>query len=254
MTRRPRSPIRPTAPPRTTARPASARTAPPPPLADDPPAARAARRDALAAVLGCPPTAIPDDTVRRLETLLDLLARWTRRINLVAPSTLTGPDRGWARHVLDSAQLHPLMPGTARRLVDLGSGAGFPGLVLAILGAPDAHLVESDRRKAAFLREAARATHTAVTLHAARLESVAPLAGDVVTARALAPLPDLLPLVLRHRAPDGLALLPKGRDVETELTACRDQWIMRLSSQPARGDPAGRILVIREIHRVATPR
>ncbi len=194
------------------------------------------------------------EIVTRLETLLDLLARWTRRINLVAPSTLAGADRGWERHVLDSAQLFPLIPADARRLVDLGSGAGFPGLVLAILGAPDPHLIESDQRKAAFLREAARTTGTPVTVHAARLESVDPLGGDVVTARALAPLADLLPLVLRHRAPDGLALLPKGRDVETELTACRDQWIMRQSSRPAQGDPAGRILIIREIRRVATAR
>jgi len=224
------------------------------PLAGDPPAAREDRRHALATILGRPVETVSLETVTRLETLLDLLARWTRRINLVAPSTLAEPDRGWARHVLDSAQLAPLIPARARRLVDLGSGAGFPGLVLAILGAPDPHLIESDQRKAAFLREAARATGTTVTVHAARLESVAPLGGDVITARALAPLADLLPLVLRHRTPDGLALLPKGRDVETELTACRDQWIMRLSSRPAQGDPAGRILVIQEIRRVATAR
>jgi len=221
-------------------------------LAEDPPSARQARRESLAEVLAQPVGSVSLETVCRLERLLDHLARWTRRINLVAPSTLADTDRGWTRHVLDSAQLWPLLPPDARRLVDLGSGAGFPGLVLAILGAPDPHLVESDQRKAVFLREAARTTGTTVTVHATRIESLAPLNGDVVTARALAPLPHLLPLVVRHLASGGRALLPKGREVETELTACQDQWIMRLSRSPARGDPAGRLLVLQEIRRVAS--
>ncbi|WP_299442815.1 16S rRNA (guanine(527)-N(7))-methyltransferase RsmG [uncultured Rhodospira sp.] len=214
------------------------------------------RRASLAAVLDRPPESIADDTLDRLVTLLERLAHWTRRINLVGPSTL--PD-AWARHVLDSAALVPLIPPGTRRLADLGSGAGFPGLVLAILGAsdvhlPEVHLVESDQRKAAFLREAARATATPVTIHATRIEALAPLGADVVTARALAPLPDLLPLVVRHLGADGVALLPKGREVESELTACADRWIMRVEPHaapvPVHADPAGRVLILREIRRV----
>ncbi|KAA5606249.1 hypothetical protein F1188_07460 [Roseospira marina] len=241
-----------------------------------------ARRAGLAAVLGRSPETIPETALDRLTTLLELLETWTRRINLVGPATV--PD-AWARHVLDSARLVPLIPPGTTRLADLGSGAGFPGLVLAILGASDGvsdgapldvHLVESDQRKVAFLREAARVTDTPVTLHAQRIEAVAPLEAAVVTARALAPLPDLLPLVTRHLTPEGVALLPKGRTAADELTACADQWIMRVdrcprsvppeSSAPsspsaaasnAAGNEAadetlgsGPILILREIRRV----
>src|SRR5687767_1366639 len=125
------------------------------------------------------------ETLNRLAVHLDLLRRWQRAINLVGRSTLADP---WRRHVLDSAQLYPHLAGQAGPVVDLGSGAGFPGLVLAILGAPDVHLIESDQRKAQFLREAARVTGTPVMVHARRIEDVAPFPASVVTARALAPL------------------------------------------------------------------
>ncbi len=218
------------------------------------------RRASLAAVLGVSTGAVSDEILARLQAVLEVLATWTRRINLVGASTL--PD-AWSRHVLDSARLWPNHPDTARRLADLGSGAGFPGLVLAILGAPDVHLVEADQRKAAFLREAARVSGTPVTVHAARIESLPSLSADVVTARALAPLPVLLPLVVRHLAPDGVALLPKGRDAARELTACADQWIMRVQTvqtvpvgtvdQAADPGPPGHLLVLREIRRVPSP-
>jgi len=209
---------------------------------------------------------IPEGALARLTTLVELLATWTQRINLVGPSTV---PEAWSRHVLESAALMPLIPPGAQRLADLGSGAGFPGLVLAILGAPDVQLVESDQRKAAFLREAARVTETRVTIHAHRIEVLDSLAADVVCARALAPLPDLLPLVIRHLASDGVALLPKGRTASDELTACADQWIMRTELCPvpamlvtstagASDDRAGGeagpgpILILREIRRVAS--
>jgi len=225
-----------------------------------------ARRDGLAAVLGVSVEQIPEDTLARLTTLVERLATWTQRINLVGPSTV---PEAWSRHVLDSAALMPLIPPGAQRLADLGSGAGFPGLVLAILGAPDVQLVESDQRKAAFLREAARVTETRVTIHAHRIEVLDPLAADVVCARALAPLPDLLPLVARHLTPDGVALLPKGRTASDELTACADQWIMRIQHCPVPamrvpstagasddraggGASPGPILILREIRRVAS--
>ena len=124
------------------------------------------------------------ETLERLTIYADLLVKWQAKINLVGPETLADL---WSRHMLDSAQLFPLIRPDAKRLVDLGSGAGFPGLVLGVMGAPDVHLVESDARKCAFLREAARLTGTTVTIHNKRIEQVAPLGADVVTARALAP-------------------------------------------------------------------
>src|SRR5690349_9665552 len=150
------------------------------------------------------------ETLDRLAAYLDLLRRWQRTINLVGAGTLHNP---WRRHILDSAQLVHLLPEGARRLVDLGSGAGLPGLILAIMGVPEVHLIESDRRKAAFLREAARATATPVTVHACRLQAAPPLAADVVTARALAPLPQLLPLAARFATPATSNLFLKGRQV-----------------------------------------
>ena len=114
-------------------------------------------------------------------------------------------------------------------MVDLGSGAGLPGIVLAVLGAPDVHLIESDQRKAAFLREAARACGATVTVHAQRSEAVAPLAADVVTARALAPLPDLLELAWRHVHGGTTCLFLKGRGAESELTLAREDWTMRVA-------------------------
>src|SRR5215469_10920571 len=105
------------------------------------------------------------ETLARLETYVQLLMAWNRRINLVGPRTLRDV---WRRHILDSGQLLALMPPKARVLVDLGSGAGLPGLILAILGVPEVHLLESDGRKCAFLREAARVTEATVTVHAQR--------------------------------------------------------------------------------------
>lgn len=184
------------------------------------------------------------ETLDRLQTYLELLSRWQKRINLVGPSTLEDP---WRRHILDCGQLWRLWPNGARRLVDLGSGAGLPGIVLAVMGAPEVHLIESDQRKAAFLREAARACGVTVTVHAGRSESVAPLAADVVTARALAPLPDLLELALRHMQAGTTCLFLKGRTAESELTLARESWTMRAAMVGSLSDPEGQILLISEI-------
>lgn len=186
------------------------------------------------------------ETIQRLEAYLDLLARWQGTVNLVGGSTLADP---WRRHILDSGQLWRFWPDGARRLVDLGSGAGLPGLVLAILGAPETHLVESDRRKAAFLREAARATGTEVTVHACRIEAVPALDADVVTARALAPLAGLIAMAERFIAPATLCLFPKGRDAAAELAEARRHWRMVAEIHPSRTDPEARILALREVSR-----
>ncbi|TAN54913.1 MAG: 16S rRNA (guanine(527)-N(7))-methyltransferase RsmG [Magnetospirillum sp.] len=186
------------------------------------------------------------ETLRRLAAYAELLVKWQARINLVGLETI--PDL-WSRHILDSAQLFPLIPSTARRLVDLGSGAGFPGLVLAVMGAPDVHLVESDARKCAFLREAARVTGTMVTVLNKRAEQIPPLNADVVTARALAPLAKLLDWAAPHLAPGGQCLFLKGRGADDELTATAKEWNIAVDRVPSLTDPAGLVLQLREVCR-----
>lgn len=186
------------------------------------------------------------ETAARLAAYLALLAQWSERINLVGRDTLADP---WRRHILDSAQLLPLVPRTAQSLVDLGSGAGFPGLVLAILGVPGIELVEADSRKSAFLREAARVTGTNVTIRAARIEALARRPFDVVTARGLAPLDRLLPLACRFLGPDSLCLFLKGARAAEELTRARQAWTMRSASIASRSDPRGVVLQLRQVVR-----
>lgn len=186
------------------------------------------------------------ETTERLEVYLDLLIRWQATINLVGPGTLVDP---WRRHILDCGQLWKLWPAGARRLVDLGSGAGLPGLVLAILGAPETHLVESDRRKAAFLREAARATGADVTVHACRSEATPPFLADVLTARALAPLGQLLAMAERFVAEGTVCLFPKGRSALVELTEAQRSWKMDVEICPSLSDPGASLLVLRQIRR-----
>ena len=185
-------------------------------------------------------TGVSRETMDRLERYAEALIRWQARINLVAPATL--PDL-WRRHMLDSAQLLPLVPSGARRLIDLGSGAGFPGLVLAILGVPEVHLVEADSRKCAFLREAARlAGATNVTIHNRRIESMPAEAFEVVTARALAPLPELLKLASRFAGPGTVYLFPKGRGLAEELITAPETATMRAERIASRTDPGAAIL------------
>lgn len=188
-----------------------------------------------------------DDDIRdRLAAWLELLARWQRRINLVAASTLADP---WRRHILDSAQLVPLLPTGAAEIVDLGSGAGFPGLVVAIAGRRPVRLVEADARKCAFLAEAARVTGAEAVVDNRRIEAVAAASADVVTARALAPLPVLLPLAARILRPAGIALLLKGATVAAELTAVEKTWTMRATHIASSSEPSGVILKIERLRR-----
>jgi 16S rRNA (guanine527-N7)-methyltransferase len=185
-------------------------------------------------------TGVSRETLDRLRRYAETLTRWQAKINLVAPATL--PDL-WRRHMLDSAQLMPLLPPGARRLIDLGSGAGFPGLVLAVLGAPEMHLVEADSRKCAFLREAARLTEVrAVTIHNRRIESLPAEPYDVVMARALAPLPELLKLARGFAGPGTVYLFPKGQGVAEELIKAPETATMRLQRIPSRTQPGAEIL------------
>jgi 16S rRNA (guanine527-N7)-methyltransferase len=185
------------------------------------------------------------EIAERLATYLDLLAKWNAKINLVGPNTLDDP---WRRHILDSAQLKKHIPDQAV-LVDLGSGAGLPGMILAILGLAQAHLIESDARKCAFLREAARITETPVTIHNTRIEAAPVIAADVVTARALASLDVLIPMAVRFLKPGGRAVFLKGARWAEELTDAQKSWHMEVSEALSLTDPAARILILEQLSR-----
>jgi len=186
-------------------------------------------------------TGIDGATTDRLAAYLDLLGHWQRRINLVGASTLADP---WRRHMLDSAQLAPLLPPGSASVVDLGSGAGFPGLVLAIVSAADVRLVDSDARKCAFLREAARITGTRAEIDNRRMDALPPAIADVVVARACAPLSALLPVAAHILRPGGRCLFLKGRTLDVELTAAEKAWTLSTTCIGSRSDPAGAILTI----------
>lgn len=193
------------------------------------------------------------ETMERLATYAELLKKWNPAINLVSRGSLTDL---WRRHFLDSAQLADLMP--IRRpitILDMGSGAGLPGLVLAILGLEPGrqwtvHLVESDSRKATFLATVARETDLPIEVHNKRLENLPSLACDVVTARALAPLDKLVDYAVPFLKPDGQCLFLKGEGAEDELTAAGKTWTMSADRLPSRSGPTGVVLRLREISRV----
>lgn len=190
-------------------------------------------------------TGVSRETLGLLVAYVDLLRRWQEKINLVGAATL---DHLWHRHMLDSAQLLALLPAKAQTLVDLGSGGGFPGMVLSIMGVPEVHLVESNQRKATFLREAARVSGGKVIVHATRIEALRPFPADVVTARALAPLPRLVAYAAPFVATGGICVFPRGRGVEKELTKVDEIWKMRLVRIPSRTDPYATILRIGAPH------
>jgi 16S rRNA (guanine527-N7)-methyltransferase len=189
------------------------------------------------------------ETLARLDDLVAVFLAWQRAINLVAPSTL---PKLWTRHIADSFQLVRLAPA-ATSWVDMGSGGGFPGLVIAcaLADAPECvvHLIESNGKKAAFLQEATRRIVLPATVHHRRIEDFvasSPPAVDVVTARALAPLSNLLNLAepLLKRGAQGL--FPKGQDVEAELTEASRYWNIAVELVPSMTEPRGRIVIVRQ--------
>ena len=164
----------------------------------------------------------------------------------MAASTLADP---WRRHFLDSAQLFPHLPPGARSLIDLGSGAGFPGLVLAIMGMPGVELIESDARKCAFLREAARVAAVTVEIRNARIDSLPPHLVDFVTARGCAPLDRLLPWAERFVGPRTVCLFPKGEQAGQELAAAKKAWEFDVTRHDSRTDPRGVVLCLTRVKR-----
>jgi 16S rRNA (guanine527-N7)-methyltransferase len=212
----------------------------------------AARRLVERVAPGC----VSHETWTRLGVLVELLQQWQRTINLIAPSTI---PHIWTRHVADSLQLLPLAP-SARVWLDLGSGAGFPGLPIACALAgragAEVHLVESDQRKAAFLREAIRLTAAPAKVHVVRIESfrpAPPLQPEIVTARALAPLPKLLDYAAPWLEKGAQALFLKGQDVEAELTDSAKYWHMEVERRPSVTDPRACILWVRRAERLPPP-
>ncbi len=167
----------------------------------------------------------------RLRRFVDLLLRWNASLNLIAARDAAVV---WERHIADSLQLVPLMPAGVERGIDLGTGGGFPGLVLAIATGVAFDLIESDRRKASFLRTAVLETGAPATVHCCRIEDASVAPARLVTARALAPLPRLLPLAARFLADDGVCLLLKGARVEEELAAAARDWAMTVQRVPSR--------------------
>jgi len=201
-------------------------------------------RDAFVAETGAAP-----EVMARLDAYAAALTDWNERMNLVSPASLADL---WRRHMFDSAQLMPLIPNGTRRIVDMGSGAGFPGLVLAALRGHgvghDTVLIESIEKKCAFLRAAAEAMGLAerVKVVRGRAEDVTGLKADLVTARAMAPLDQLLTYAKRFADKQTVLLFPKGRTAADELTAARRSWTLEAEMIPSRSDGEASIIAIRQ--------
>ncbi|KPQ07006.1 MAG: 16S rRNA (guanine527-N7)-methyltransferase GidB [Rhodobacteraceae bacterium HLUCCA12] len=191
------------------------------------------------------------ETLESLEAFSALLLRWSGKINLISPGT---QNAVWSRHILDSAQLFNLGAVHGGVWCDLGAGGGLPGAVVAIIARerdPNLrfHLVESDARKAAFLRIVVSELTLNAAVHHARAEVLKPLAANIVSARALAPLDRLLGLVQRHLRAEGVALLPKGRRHAAEIETARRAWDFDVEPVSSIAEAEGRILVVRNIRR-----
>jgi 16S rRNA (guanine527-N7)-methyltransferase len=196
-------------------------------------------------------TGVSRETLARLKAYVGLLEDWNARHNLVSAKSLANV---WRRHVWDSAQLVPLIPASARTLADLGSGAGFPGLVLAEMqrGRAAVTLFEATRKKAEFLRAAADRMHLDVEVRNDRIETAAPQAFDVVTARAVAPLDALLGYAQQFAGRGTVCLFLKGQSLAAELTEARKSWRIKALQHQSATDPSGVILEVREFEHVRT--
>lgn len=193
------------------------------------------------------------ETVEKLKLYEAKLRKWQPAVNLVSPKTL---DAVWHRHFADSAQLAAHVPESAASLLDLGSGAGFPGLVLAILlqdraAPPAVTLVESDSRKAAFLADVSRSVDNPARILSTRIEASSTVKDvglvDCVTARALAPCIRLFASFALFAHPGTVGVFPKGRGYADELQAARERWDFKVAHHPSLTDAASRIVVVTEV-------
>jgi 16S rRNA (guanine527-N7)-methyltransferase len=192
------------------------------------------------------------ETLSRFKSYISILEDWNARHNLVSAGSLKDV---WRRHVWDSAQLMKFVPPAAESLVDMGSGAGFPGLVLALLLRDRSGfrtvLYEATRKKCDFLRMAADRLELEVEIRNMRIEEAKPEPFAIVTARACAPLDRLLSYAHYFQGPGTVNLFHKGQSVGVELTLARKSWTMRLAQHASRSDPSGVILEIRELRHAA---
>lgn len=192
------------------------------------------------------------ETFARLQSLANGIEKWNPSINLVSKTSIADI---WNRHILDSLQIYKLAPSQFGHWVDLGSGGGFPGLVVAIMGLelnPDSHftLVEADQRKATFLREMTRMLSLRARIVAERIETVPPLGGDVISARALAPLSGLLLYAERHAKPEAVYLFPKGRTYLQEVEGAKAKFRFNCEIVPNALESDAGILKVWEVERV----
>ncbi len=186
------------------------------------------------------------ETLERLKVYETMLRIWQNKINLVGPSTL---DDVWRRHFLDSGQLCKFL-GKATTVADFGSGGGFPGLVVAIISDLPVVMVESDKRKAVFLREVSRETSANTEIIEDRIENIKARPAEALTVRALAPVAKLLNTLEPWVSPGGVCYFLKGLTVEDELTDAMKYWDINYDIIPSLSDPLGSILCIREFYRV----
>lgn len=187
------------------------------------------------------------ETMEKLEHFADLVRKWTAKINLVSRKSL--PDL-WNRHIIDSAQLARYIPDSAQEYLDIGSGGGFPGIVLAIMGRfSSVTFIESDKRKSVFLRQAGRDLDLPVHVISDRIEMVPPIGADFLTARALAPLNVLLSHAIHHLKPGGVALFPKGQGAQAEIDEAKKQFSFSIAHFKSVTDPSASILRLEGIER-----
>lgn len=188
--------------------------------------------------------AVSRETIHSLSTYEKMLVEWSGKFNLVAASTL---PHIWTRHFSDSAQLAHYIPAEAKNLADMGSGAGFPGLVLAIMRPDiDITLIEATGKKADFLQAVIDALELKASIRRARIEDIHDLRVDVVTARALKALPELMKYASRLIHKDSLCLFPKGRNAVQELTDAAKYWTFECETHPSLSDDSGSVLVIKK--------
>jgi 16S rRNA (guanine527-N7)-methyltransferase len=192
------------------------------------------------------------ETRERFDLLEALVGKWNPAINLVSAGSLAHFQE---RHIADSMQIYGLAADSTGIWCDLGSGGGFPGLVVAILAQEDGNrfkvkLVEADGRKSAFLREAARQIGLEVIVYTSRIEDLPPVFADILSARALTSLPKLCEFAMRHLNPSGRALFPKGARYNEEVSAARERWQFDLVAHPSKTDPAAAVLEMRNIRHV----
>ena len=188
------------------------------------------------------------ETEAQMAIYVDLLIKWNATVNLVSKTSI---NEIWSRHILDSVQIFNY-GSTAAHWADLGSGGGLPGLVVAILASEKAPnmlvtLVESDQRKAAFLRHVSHLLAVNTHIVSDRIEAISPLGANIVSARALAPLPQLCAFASRHLAADGLAIFLKGKSAQSEIAEARKSWHFSLESQASITEPSSSVLLLKGI-------